>query len=122
MASAKSSNSKVRSMSFFSSSHSEILFKRSLSSGAFIKSGITGQRVTLENRFATPKRACFKDLRFSLDSLLNRTPRPRRPALRANGGASLPAHLQPRQLTAPNLPRNENRFAAADTLPHHCLR
>src|SRR5713226_116190 len=57
MASTKSSNSKVRSMCFFSNSHSGIFFMRSLSSGAFIKSAITGQRVTPENRFATPKRA-----------------------------------------------------------------
>src|ERR1700724_3324251 len=57
MASVKSSNSKVRSMCFFSNSHSGIFFRRSFSSGAFIKSAITGQRVTPENRFATPKRA-----------------------------------------------------------------
>src|SRR6266404_8932493 len=56
MASAKSSNSKVRSMCFFSSSHSGMRFMRSLSSGAFIKSAITGERVTPENCFATPKR------------------------------------------------------------------
>src|SRR5438105_14017967 len=65
MASTKSSNSKVRSMCFFSNSHSGIFFKRSFSSGAFIKSAITGQRVTLENRFATPKRAGLNVQDFS---------------------------------------------------------
>src|SRR5436853_5373640 len=55
MASAKSSNSKVRSMCFFSNSHSGIFFRRSFSSGAFIRSAITGQRVTPENRFAMAK-------------------------------------------------------------------
>src|SRR5438105_15457250 len=65
MASTKSSNSKVRSMCFFSNSHSGIFFMRSLSAGAFIKSAITGQRVTPENRFATPKRAGSKTENFS---------------------------------------------------------
>jgi hypothetical protein len=32
---------------------------RVFSSSAFIKSAITGQRVTPENRFATPKRVAF---------------------------------------------------------------
>jgi hypothetical protein len=32
---------------------------RVFSSSAFIKSAITGQRVTPENRFATPKRAAL---------------------------------------------------------------
>src|SRR5207244_5811981 len=44
-------------MCFFSSSHSGIFLSRVFSSSAFIKSAITGQRVTPENRFATPKRA-----------------------------------------------------------------
>src|ERR1700736_4811704 len=64
IASAKSSNSNVRSMCFFSSSHSGIFFMPSFSSGAFIKSAITGQRVTPENRFATPKRAGLKSEDF----------------------------------------------------------
>src|SRR5947209_6038139 len=55
MASMKSSNSNVRSMCFFSSSHSGTRFMRSFNSGALIKSAITGQRVTPENRFATAK-------------------------------------------------------------------
>src|SRR5439155_24581305 len=65
MASAKSSNSKVRSTCFFSNSHSGIFFRRSFSSGALIKSAITGQRVTPENRFATPKRARLKSEDFA---------------------------------------------------------
>ncbi len=59
IASAKSSNSNVRSMCFFSSSHSGIFFIRSLSSPCLMRSAITGQRVTPENRFAMPKRAAF---------------------------------------------------------------
>src|SRR5207248_7420492 len=65
MASAKSSNSNVRSMCFFSNSHSGIFFRRSFSSGAFIKSAITGQRVTPENRFAMPKRVGLKAQDFA---------------------------------------------------------
>src|SRR5207302_1095705 len=60
IASAKSSNSKVRSICFFSSSHSGIFFMRSFSSAVLIKSAITAQRVTPENRFATPNRAALK--------------------------------------------------------------
>ena len=59
MASAKSSNSKVRSICFFSSSHSGIFFRRTFSSSAFIKSAITGQRVTPEICFAMPKSKGF---------------------------------------------------------------
>src|SRR6266705_7069669 len=65
MAPVKSSNSKVRSMCFFSNSHSGILFMRSFSSGAFIKSAITGQRVTPENRFAMPKRVSLNAQDFA---------------------------------------------------------
>src|SRR6201999_92417 len=39
--------------------HSGIFFIRSLSSPCLMRSAITGQRVTPENRFATPKRAAF---------------------------------------------------------------
>jgi hypothetical protein len=46
-------------MCFFSNSHSGIFLSRVFSSSAFIKSAITGQRVTPENRFAMPKRAPF---------------------------------------------------------------
>src|SRR5882672_6056632 len=51
-------------MCFFSSSHSGIFLSRVFSSSAFIKSAITGQRVTPENRFATPKRAGLKTQDF----------------------------------------------------------
>src|SRR5438309_687492 len=59
MASAKSSNSKVRSMCFFSSSHSGTFFIRSFSSAALIRSAISGQRVTPENCFAMTNPVSF---------------------------------------------------------------
>src|ERR1700730_508550 len=66
MASAKSSNSKVRSICFFSSSHSGIFFRRTFSSSVFIKSAITGQRVAPEICFAMPKsRGLFRALNCS---------------------------------------------------------
>src|SRR5207249_11596715 len=49
--------SKVLSCWFFSNSHSGLFFIRSLSSLCLIKSAITGQRVSPENRFATANRA-----------------------------------------------------------------
>src|SRR2546427_175931 len=48
---------KVRSICFFSSSHSGIFFIRSFRSAALIRSAITAQRVSPENRFAMPNRA-----------------------------------------------------------------
>src|SRR5712691_5017808 len=60
IASAKSSNSKVRSICFFSSSHSGTFFIRSFNSPVLIKSAITAERVTPENGFATPNRAASK--------------------------------------------------------------
>src|SRR6266404_5351532 len=78
IAPAKSSNSNVRSMCFFSSSHSGTFFRRIFASSLLIRSAITGQRVTPQNRFAMANQISFLRRirrRFSLSSRVAKTAR-----------------------------------------------
>src|SRR4029453_12295255 len=93
---------------------------RFLSSPCLIKSAITGQRVSPENRFATANRAPKKRV-FDEGFGPSRRPLLRTVALASTAATNRAAPREQRPPPRRRTGQNENRFRRGDIVVHQCL-